>query len=553
MPRATFGSQVKEQAKRLLEDILLYVNGELDTYDESKLEFKWQDEYLERPKLSIITTRRFLEYLTAKDVKEDQLTARQVRESLYRLKDIGILTDQRFKTKGYEVLYFTLTLWSKRVFINIERLNQEWENRKPTKSQNSSTESQTEVSLSESSINLNANNIEFVNQIHRVEKITKSFNEDRTLANIIHQYSISKELFLEHISRPVYLHFLDRELLTSFGVYDLLPESLIKEDVRLILFSIYEPAYFSTSLIFENKFARNIFQDLLPLFKTGHIQIALKEHSLYEFIASKQEQYFHVKQQYSFYFDDTWKRVVESGPCYLHKETDTGIFVENEIVSDLENNRAYDSVKRLEIRINKKEIDALNPYIIESLRERKKTAVTRLLFSNTYEEKQASTETRSFFNMKITENYVNAYILEYSGTIATSLSVGIEHFSYLCNTFPFHHLRLWRQVYHSLGCLPLIRRFNPEEIVIIKETPDFQNFIDEVRFFIANAIRNYYLNTINHSSYQRSMLNDLERAIRIHLKISSSQMSRLSDYLDTINKATEKLKYINQRFLQKRN
>jgi hypothetical protein len=546
MPRATFGTAVKGRVERLLEDVLLYVSGELDTYYESKLEFKWQDEHTERPKLSIITTRRFLEYLTAKDAKEGQLSARQVRESLYRLKDIGILTDKRFKTKGYERLYFTLTLWSKIVFINIERFNQEWEKRKPTKSKNSSEQPNSDVSLAGSSTALTTNPIKFVNQIQREKKLTNSSNEGKSLTNLIHQYSISEKLLLEHVSRPVYLHFLDRELLTCFGVYSLLPETLLNEDVRLILFSIYEPAYFSTSLIFENKFARNIFKYLLPLFQTGHIQIALKEHSLYEFIVSKQEQYFHAKPQYSFYFDDTWKRVIESGPCYLQKETDTGIFVENKMVSELEDDQEYYAEKHLQVRVNQEEINLLNPYIIESLRERRKTAVTKLLFFNLYQEKQASTETRRFFNVKISEHYVNAYISEYRGTIATGLSIGIEYFSYLCNTFPFHHLKLWRQVYHRLGCLPLIRKFTPDEIVMIKETLEFQNFIDEVRLFITKAIRNYYFPTTNHSYCRINMLNDLERAIRIHLKISSSQPSNVDEYLDTINKSTDKLKYINQ-------
>lgn len=358
------------------------------------------------------------------------------------------------------------------------------------------------------------------------------------LLEFLCEESITRELLLEHISRPVYLHFLDRELLTCVGAYDTLSASVVYEDLRFILFATYEPAYLSISLVLENKFARMIFEQLSLLFQMGHIETALRADSLRDEVLLKRGEYSHATEGYLFYFDDTWKKIADIGPIYLHKQRDTSIVLEDVIVSDLQAHGAINSAKRLGINAEQREIARLTPYVAEALRERKGHAVTRLLFVKPYRELRASFATKKCFDIKVSEHYVKAYISEYDGTIATGLSSGVEYFSYLCPTFPFHHIPLWREVNRRLGCLSTVRTMTDENIVTVRESIEFQNFVDEVRLFIARAIRARYLAGFGPFSHDVGITEYLKRAIRAHLKGNSGTPHGVDEYLRVVEQAT---------------
>jgi hypothetical protein len=134
MPRATFGLQVKTRTLRLLEALLIFA---LDNLNESDrfIQFKWLEEDSPYPKLLIETKLRYLEQLTERDRYEGKLSKDQIKESLKRMADyLGILADNRLKDRGSEDWRFTLTLRSKKLAENLEKLAEEWENRQPEKS-----------------------------------------------------------------------------------------------------------------------------------------------------------------------------------------------------------------------------------------------------------------------------------------------------------------------------------------------------------------------------------------------------------------------------------
>jgi hypothetical protein len=72
--KVTYGSTLKGRAKRLLEALLAYVNGELEDVGGISLSHRWQDETTKQPKLVIETQLRTLEFLTVKDKHEGKLT-----------------------------------------------------------------------------------------------------------------------------------------------------------------------------------------------------------------------------------------------------------------------------------------------------------------------------------------------------------------------------------------------------------------------------------------------------------------------------------------------
>jgi len=289
--------------------------------------------------------------------------------------------------------------------------------------------------------------------------------------------------------KDIYLHFLDRELLTTVGAYDSLPINSVIQDLRMLLFSTFETTYFSTSLVFENKFAGAIFNEFPLLFQTGHIELALAENSLYDFILTKRDQYVHAKKRYNFYFNDTWKIVAENASAFRKKRMDTSRYLEKSISEDISKGGVLKSSNRLNIELPKNELKKIQPYIVDSIKNRGKKAVTKLLFSDSFKKFGSHSNINKCFNIKVTENYISAYLHEYNGTIVTGLSSGIEYFSYLCPTYPLHHLSLWKQIYLKLGCLNYIRHINQTEIIQIRESTIFQSFISETRYFIHSLIK----------------------------------------------------------------
>lgn len=134
--KVTYGPIVKKRAKRLLEALLAYVNGELEDISSISLSYKWQDETTKQPKLVIETKLRTLEFITTKDKYNEPLTKNQIRQALNQhLKCfLQILEDNRAKTQGKEDWHFTLKLWSKDKEKNLEQFEIEWERKLPEKS-----------------------------------------------------------------------------------------------------------------------------------------------------------------------------------------------------------------------------------------------------------------------------------------------------------------------------------------------------------------------------------------------------------------------------------
>jgi len=290
------------------------------------------------------------------------------------------------------------------------------------------------------------------------------------------------------ISRPVYLHFLDRELLTCFGLYDSLPTGVIADDFRSILRSASESTYISASLVFENRFARHLLRHYTLLFQTGHVRLAMQENSLADFVLSKREQYAHAKETYSFYFDDTWRRLLDLGPVLMHKGSDTGAWLERRLLARLETEDAGDSARRLGLRhFEPRLIAEVSPYLIDALQDRRGLAVTRLLFGKPYEAVGTPEAIQRSIDILITEEYVRAYLAEFDGTLFTGLSCGLHYFDHICETWPYHHLVFWNELSRRMGLTATFRKLRVKDILVVREALEFQALIDQGRRFFAAA------------------------------------------------------------------
>jgi len=137
MPKISTGAKPKKRALRLLEALLGFVNYELEGYEylEKSITYRWESENSTSPKLIVETKLRFLAELLQKDNYPGELTKEQIRQALNLMKDfLGILEDNRVQQRGSDIWNFTLALWSKDKTRNLERFDQEWENKRPEKS-----------------------------------------------------------------------------------------------------------------------------------------------------------------------------------------------------------------------------------------------------------------------------------------------------------------------------------------------------------------------------------------------------------------------------------
>ena len=142
MPNSSYGETIQNRVKRLLEALLGYVNYEFE--QNFCIEYKWEPE--DSNNLNITTTLRELLALTGKDKYDAKLTKPQIGEALKRyLKEyLGILLDNRTKTKGSDEWIFTLKLWGRDKETNLRKFDELWEEKRQGKSKDLASKEQQE-------------------------------------------------------------------------------------------------------------------------------------------------------------------------------------------------------------------------------------------------------------------------------------------------------------------------------------------------------------------------------------------------------------------------
>lgn len=146
MPVISYGPQAKMRAKRLLEALLNYANGELENCDRLPIQINWRTD----KRLVVRTKIRYLEELTAKDSYNGKLSKPQIKEALKRFEDLlQMLEDNRLATQGAEDWHFTLNLWHQKrdIKANLQQFEAEWERLRSlkVKSENAERDRETEI------------------------------------------------------------------------------------------------------------------------------------------------------------------------------------------------------------------------------------------------------------------------------------------------------------------------------------------------------------------------------------------------------------------------
>ncbi len=282
-------------------------------------------------------------------------------------------------------------------------------------------------------------------------------------------------------AQAVYLHFLDRELLSTVRLYTALSLELVRDDVTIGLASTYEPLYLSASLVFENRFARQLIHQMRDLFQLGEIRIALHESSLGAFVLAKQAQYEHARRDYAFYFDDTWRRILDLGPAILPRATDTTVYLAESLPLVLSSADVNLTLEKEGMRVSQAEVAQLAEPVGDRLESRGSLAITARLFEDAVRRAHITAGGQDALAMLISDNYIRSYMDEYNGTIFTGLACGVVGFDYLCRTYPVTDLVRWRSLFSAVNLLGSVRGVAPAELLVVRHDAEFRAFINSVR------------------------------------------------------------------------
>lgn len=325
-------------------------------------------------------------------------------------------------------------------------------------------------------------------------------------------------------STPLFLYFLDRELLETNKIYDKIKQKAISRDIRISLFSNLNEAYISSSFLFESIYAYETFKEYNLLFEKEKIVVLMTYDSLSTLVSVKKEQYRGKEDLFPNYFNRFWEDIAEKDVLFQHKDSDTTAFIANNIEASLN--------KKI---IHKNDIIKI-PYIIDKIANRNNQAITHHLFQDVYLKQGMGTAYQETINKSITELYISSYIDYFNLTIPTDLSIGIYGYDFLSKTRPVSDISFWTKVAKRLGLYDFLCYSDINCFYEYVESEEHRLFLSTMikflsdKTFCTDIFEKRYLSLINLlPSYEKLSISDITVAIR-----------RVRDAYITLNEKIEK-------------
>lgn len=294
--------------------------------------------------------------------------------------------------------------------------------------------------------------------------------------------------------KPVYLHFFDKELLSSLGAERYAEDLLesFRKDFILSMLAIKERAYLSSAQIFDNKAANTIYLKYYELFNSyGWIDLYSNTYCLEDLFAQKRDQYPKGDGNRTIYLQDNWKYYQEFEPNLVHNNADTTRILEEIIIRDFADNYLEKIAAKVQIDSNYKEWNKIMPFLDEVTHKREKKAIVKSLYLDELSKKNASKNLYRLLALDISERYTQTYLSYEGGTLITGLSCHLDYYECLSDTFPYYDLRIWRNVYLLMGCEKYIYNINGGDICKIRRDGRYRDFVNVIRKIINKFVKKY--------------------------------------------------------------
>lgn len=279
---------------------------------------------------------------------------------------------------------------------------------------------------------------------------------------------------MHNYQKDIFLHFLDRELLETQGVYNRNLETAIFRDIRFLILNCSGSLILSASFLFESMYAYAVLNSFLPFFSSGKFTVAITYSGIKKMVAVKQDQYKGKEHLFPNYFNDLQHIIAESGLVVVPKRSDTTTFIAEGMVNDISKGRQLD---------NKSNI----PYLIETIEERGKLAITHHLFDRVYDRRNVSLHDRDSVNEAISEYYIKAYTDYFDATIPKGLTCGVYQYDYLADDSIISDVSFWVQLYKRIGLYNFVCNSSVSSLLSISEQIDQLRFVSVVSNWIENC------------------------------------------------------------------
>ncbi len=251
---------------------------------------------------------------------------------------------------------------------------------------------------------------------------------------------------MSHRERPLYLHFLDRELGNSVGVE--VSGEVASRALRILILGTSAPFYAGLSLVWEHPAVdEELIRLLSALIESESLDLVSHHPRGDEFLASRRELYAHDSPRYPAYFSG---QVRNFGPT-LYKPEGTTQYLEGQFL------RALGATARGRPAVANVLTSSAKPILAAALGRREHEAITFSLFEQTVVEKLRP-DIAGSLRRSVSTLYCAHYLEFADGNIPTGIP-GLTFFDgEFPRGFPRHDLKLLGRCLRALGLQGLIDR-----------------------------------------------------------------------------------------------
>ena len=239
--------------------------------------------------------------------------------------------------------------------------------------------------------------------------------------------------------RPLYLHFLDRELGKSVGVD--IENSKAELIVKCLLLGTTSQLCAGLSIIWESSAMYDLFPQFLSnLVQTETLDLISNHKSLDEFLATRIALYSHDSKRYPMYFDDREMKIRQTFVPTSYKEGRTTPKLAQQL--DTWSTSGGD-----ESEISDKKILQI---ISKKLKHRQEEAITYSYFAPDLEIFRSQPIVEGNLRRRISMDYTKHYLDLYNADIPTGIK-RFDYFENLSQSFPLFDVDIIRLILNTIG------------------------------------------------------------------------------------------------------
>ncbi|MDF2441455.1 MAG: hypothetical protein JWN98_2439 [Abditibacteriota bacterium] len=286
--------------------------------------------------------------------------------------------------------------------------------------------------------------------------------------------------------RPIYTHFLNRELLRSVNLQ--LSDIAIENMLRVLLIASTEHFYSSIAFVWESlRYLPETVATIEKLYRSGDMVMVSNFDTPDEFVSSCQILYSYDADRYPMYFDSIPKNLLQMRPGLVKNQNTTDV-LSAELIMWSQNIPGH--TWNLLSSNDELSLEDLRPLIVPLLSHRENKGITLSFFEE--ELIRVDLRRRKFALARLLSLVHLQHYLNVTGAdVATGIS-GLTYFDRLSSCFPVFDISLLTIILRRIGIIPGLWTAPgfPDNLIQMRGSSSHRAFVETLRFLLNGA---YYL------------------------------------------------------------